>query len=278
MRKITMSACVLAAGILATSCGSEPQNTPSVDKTETTETAISEDTVVVEYVLPSTLQIGEAFQKAGLPYIDGVTNDPSKVESYNTRAKRLLNYGVYMTDLTYCALNNQSQSAITYINATSSLSEQLGFGEVYGSGDLMTRFEKSIGNREALLDVMTEIQMLSDEYVDDNNMQREALAIFAGAWVEGMYIGVQAAGGDDKDAVAGRLSEQMGFLSELLEGLRNIPDPEIMTLSAQLTELLNTYDSIDAVKASGDNRPELSYMELKDVASQIISIRQSIIS
>ena len=69
---------------------SEDQNvTVSTEQVEDTE--IRE---VEEFVLPSTVQIGDLFRNSGLEYVGGLTLDPQKVSNYNTTYDKYFVFGV----------------------------------------------------------------------------------------------------------------------------------------------------------------------------------------
>ena len=191
------------------------------------------------FYLPSALQIGSIFQKSGLSYIKGLTNPASNEQQYITKGQKILNFGVYSADLAYIVLNGQSQDATAYLKTIKSLSDKIGFGAVFESEDLMKRFQSSLGNQDSIINVMIDIQMQTDMFVDENNLQDVTHIIFAGAWIEGMYLGVKASNTGNQHVISGRLVEQMTILDNLVKALRsnNNQTDDIEQLTKDLNKL-----------------------------------------
>lgn len=285
--KIVNKVLLLSLSAIAVSCGGEQQ-----PKTEPAQSTPKEEQVIVEddlgeeeedeitFVFPSAIEIMAVFKHAGLQYLDDVTHSPGKAEEYNSKFSKAAIAGVYTTDLAYSVLNNQNQKAIEYLNTVSKISESLGINALAESGDLVKRFESSLGNEEETFDIMTEIQELTDEYVTENDMESLATVIFSGAWIEGMYIGVMANDDYSKSKISQRVSEQMRILENLLKVLkRNEMDSEdFKAFYANLKELNDYYMNLDEVK-NRDRRKRivLSVEQLKTIAAKIVDLRSSLV-
>ncbi len=204
------------------------------------------------FYLPSALQIGSIFQKSGLSYIKGLTNPPSNQDQYITKSQKILNFGVYSADLAYIILNGQSQEATDYLKTIKSLSDKIGFGAVFESEELLNRFQNSLGNEDSILNVMIDIQMQTDMYVDENNLQEVTHIIFAGAWIEGMYLGVKASNSINQHMISGRLVEQMTILDNLVKALRsnNNQTEDLKQLSKDLNNLDKFFMQLEENKNS----------------------------
>lgn len=203
---------------LMISCGSEPQekvSEPEVPQVEETQ----EVEVTEEFVLPSTVQIGDLFRNSGLTYVNGFTLDPAKASSYNTTFDKYFAFGAYWTDMSYCALNGKSQEARKYMKVIKEVSTDLGAGEVLNDEDLLNRFDASLDNPDEILDILIEIDERTDAYVDDNDQGEFALVAFVGGWAEGMYLGVSTTSYETHSELTGKIIEQMVILDQLLVGL-----------------------------------------------------------
>lgn len=280
MKLIQSTVTVILAGLVV-ACGSGDPSSQEKQETATTANEAQEPETpqkVRTFLLPSTVQIAALFKDAGLKYVSNITNPVSRVSDYSTRSKRLLNYGVYSTDLTYCALNNQSQQAVEYLKAVEELSQSIGFSEIFEGSDLLQRFESNLGNPDSLELIMVEIQENTDFFVEDNNRKLEALVVFIGGWVEGMYIGVKASKELDKGEISNRVVEQMAILDNLLSGLDYLQArvPELTPLHDQLVELHTAYESSIDENEDG-SRAKMGYAELSKLAKRIENIRTEII-
>ena len=245
----------IAAGMLMTACGSDTSKDDNIATTDTVATVTETvETSDVSYSLPSPLQIASIFKKSGLKYKDGITSglkDPSK---YTTNLSKALNLGVYSADLSYCVLNKQNQEAMNYMKLCRGMADNLGMGSVFEQGDLSKRFEKNLGNEDSLAYIIAELQMVTDMYLDENDQQQVTSIVFAGAWIESMYIGSKVYEKGKDKSLNGKLAEQMNILGSIINALKaqEKKDAGITGLLADLQGIKDVYDALPSVK----NNPE----------------------
>ena len=267
------------------SCGSASTNetTDTNEAVDTVATSSEEETYRTEtvFILPSTVQIGSLFQKAGLEYVEGIANPTDKVGEYNTKTKKLMNFGVYSADLSYAVLNNQNQASLDYMKTVKILAEDVGFNEVYASDEMFERFEENLGNQDEILSILIDIQEKTDAYIEDNEQQDEALMIFTGAWVEGMYLGVNAMPTKEKSKITIRIIEQMTVLDNMLVGLKRIErkSPELIEVGKALEGLYRFYTNLPEVKDYDGplSQMDIEYSNLNEMADRITTIRELIV-
>lgn len=260
IKKINTIAAI-ATCFFAVSCGesSAPDANPVEDNEEVVveEVEVMEESDEPEFIIPSALQISAMFKSSGLSYIDGITNSPDKVSDYHSKFEKLLNFGVYSGDLFYCILNDQSQMSIQYLKAIRQLADETGMAGIFNTGPLFERFEANIGNKDTVFNIMLEFQEKTDVLIAENNEEHSAMVIFAGAWTEGMYIGLDAAKSSENENLRARLVEQMTIVGNLIKGLEYQPNRNENTkaVEAKFQAILDYFMSIDGVK--GDD--EYSY-------------------
>ncbi|MCB0481743.1 MAG: hypothetical protein KDC83_09940 [Flavobacteriales bacterium] len=283
---------IIISGLFLASCGSsgdegniEMSETERAQDEMLNEMAESgEEEMVETFYLPSALQIGSIFQKSGLNYIKGATNPTSNSEKYVSQTSKILNFGIYSADLAYIVLNGQSQDAVNYLKVVSELSDKIGFGTVFESQDLMQRFEANLGNRDSVINVMIDIQARTDMFVDDNNLQDVTYMIFAGAWVEGMYLGVKASDKSNRHSLSGRLVEQMTILNNLNKALRSNENQtdELKEIRKQLVQLEQFFNQLEENKNAQNIASfkdyKLSQEHLDQLSNSIVEIRKSIVN
>jgi hypothetical protein len=275
---------LFSAGLALASCGESAPKQPDASQqpNETVMRAAPEEELDSEviFVLPSTVQVGQIFQEAGLPYVEGITLNTDAVGQFNTKASKLLAYGIYSTDLSYCVLNDQNELVLRQMKSLKSLADDLGLTEIFAGDQLFERFEKAIGDQDAILELMIEIQERTDSYIDDYDLGEEGVVIFAGAWVEGMYIGVKGADPSEQSAISGRLMEQMTILENLLVALKEVSvrSNQLSELYTDLQGLHNTYSNFEEVKnAENPVDAKVSLTNLHELAGQISTIRESLV-
>ena len=263
----------------------EDHQNPLDDK-QTETSAIEEDEPYeMNYMLPSPIQIAEILASSGLEYNESFPNPISHLEKYTTSNSQLLNFGTYSADLSYCVINNESQSALNYMRSVEKLSERLGLSSIFATEDLIETFENNLSDPDSLVTVLSKIQERLDEYVDDNEEHYMHLVIFGGAWVESMYLGSKTLNNSNKGRVARKLVEQMSILDNIIAGLSNHPksDQQIKELTHELVLLKDIYEGFAAVSNLGeDEEPDYDTIEITDeefsmLAQKVEVIRASIV-
>ncbi len=161
------------------------------------------------------------------------------------------------------------------------LAEEVGFNEVYASDKMFERFEKNLGNQDEILSILIDIQEKTDAYIEDNEQQDEALMIFTGAWVEGMYLGVNAMPTKEKSKITIRIIEQMTVLDNMLVGLKRInrKSPELIEVGKALESLYRFYNNLPEVKDYDGplSQMDIEYSNLNEMADRITTIRELIV-
>lgn len=281
-----LGAVIIATGISA--CSSDQNHKDTDDQTTEDSTQVEDVTEASEapnYSLPSPLQIASIFKRSGLTYVDGLTNDVANSSNYSSNHSKSLNLGVYSSDLAYVVLNKQTQNAINYLKASKELANQIGIGSIFETNNLSTRFEANLSNEDSLASIITELQMESDFFLEDNEMQSTSAVIFAGAWVESMYIGAKVHESSKNEKVITRLIEQMTILDNLLKVLDYYgkSDNDIAETKMKLQEFHDTYNGLASVKNANTDSEEyveikLSEEEVTTLVNKAIDLRTGIVS
>lgn len=279
---------ILLVGIfLLSACAEAPKKEEKKEeKKEKVESAPASEQIIdeeVSFMLPSPIQIAAIFNRAGLEYKSGLTNNPTNVDKYNTKTSKYLNFGVYSADLAYAVLNDQQQAAIDQLNAVKKMSDAIGMPNVFGGGDLIKSFESNIGNQDTILRILTTIKRRTDEFLMENEEESKEAIFFSAAWVEGMYIGANSTSGNAK--VEPRLIEQMTILENIIKALRVQQDPslDLNFLIDGLTNVYQTYNDFENVRKFNQGEIELSAVKLSDselstLTNQITELRTQIVN
>lgn len=242
------------AALMASCGGGETAKDTSAENTVVADSTAqpAEEVDQVSYNLPSPLQIASLFKKSGLKFLEGITNNQKDPSKYTANYTKSLNLGVYGADLAYCVLNKQSQDALTYMKASTQLASSLGMTSIFEEGGFVKRFEKNINAEDSLRNIIAELQMATDTYLEDNEQQQISAIAFAGAWTEAMYIGSRVFEKSKDKRLNNKISEQMTILSKIVNVLKThqSKDPGIATLVADMNTLLDTYNNFESVKKS----------------------------
>lgn len=264
-----------------------------ISESASTDTDISSDEDILsedqeqnsdyQFIPPSPIQIGLILEKAGMDYIPDIANPANNVEDYTDKFRQSICFGVYSCDLAYCVLNDKYDEASEYLKSIKSLGAKIGLETVFQSEDIVTRFEKNIGNKDSIVDILIYVQENTDAYIDDNGMDDLSVIYFSGAWIEGMYLGVKTLSKNSDKNVSVLLSEQMGILELLLAGIEHIAEKseDIEELNSAVSELLEAYNNLESVQLSAEFKDnldiDLTTEEIEIISGKIIDIRQSLV-
>lgn len=279
----------LMSGLLLQSCGGteenpEPNNSMANQDHETVivEEETSDDTYT--FVPPSPLQIASIFKKAGLEYDGSLTNDVSNADDYTEKFQQSLNFGVYSSDLAYCVKSEQYDEAAKYLKTLKELSGKIGLETVFSDEDLLDRFNNNIGNQDSIVDILIYVQENTDDYIEQNGKVDLSVVYYAGAWIEGMYFGANAAKEDPDNLDLGSLiSEQMTIGKSIQMGLLelNKDDEDAADLAASIGEVITTFENFESVVALGEDAAYLDiYLtpeEIGTISDKIIALRNNIV-
>jgi hypothetical protein len=195
-----------------------------------------------------------------------------------------LNFGAYSADLAYAVLNEKSKEAAKTLKVVKELSSEIGLSTVFDSEDIMTRFEKNISNKDSVLDLLVLIEEKTDDYIEENGEHELGAVMFAGAWIEGMYIGARSAIKEQKKNkdLGNKLSEQMIICGNIIKELETKAQKsaEVDKLIADIKAINDLYHNFESVKKmEGDAAYEVTLTEdeMNQLTGKIIDIRNSIV-
>lgn len=270
------------------SCGSkeESSNANELDSSAT-EARIADSSMFLSSntVLPSPMQIANIYQKAGVKYLDGVTNSPNNQAKYASTVSKSLNLGVYTADLAYCILNEQPQKGLLYIKAVKQLSDGAGLSGIFESQAMLSRFEKNIGNKDSLTQIMADFNSDSDFFFEENDKQTQSVIIFVGGWIESFYIASNVGMRTKNEVITNRLAEQKMTLDKLVPILTLLSknEPELKPIAEDLAKIRTLLTSIESVKSQDPDdidytNVKLTQSELKAIAEAASQLRSKVVS
>lgn len=269
---------------LFTACSDDSTEKENVDENVLVDENLSGESDDFDFVLPQFMTLAKSFQSAGLKYVPGKTNPIENKSNYNTKLFQLLNMGIYSTDLAYCSLNGKAQEARNYLKVVQEIGIDVGLGSVFSDEALITKFDSNISNQEAIEDFVYEVQDKSETYLQDNDLRYMSVIQFAGAWIEGMYLGAENSSLKQGSELASALADQMLLLRNIIRGLETYPkkDVELGTIKAKFQAIEDTYNGFESVKSAGSNpnrkAPELTKDEVSKLAKVIQDTRNYIIT
>ena len=287
--KLAIGVSIMSFGLLLTSCGGEEAdgelNEVSVD---TGEVALDPDIFESpdeDYHLPSPLQVASIFKKSGLEFNSDAPNNVGNVSNYTDELKQMLNFGVYSADMAYCVLNEQANEGKKYLTVITELAGDIGMEAVFENEDLMTRFDANMENKDSIEILMIDIHERTENYMEENDMQHTSAIHFAGAWTEGMYLGVyDYEHNPGKEGVGSQLTEQMAILGNIIKGLKDPRNSgtDLGWVIQDLEKIQNTFNGFESVNSfyEDESAEELSLKEseMDELGGLIKELRAKIIA
>ena len=257
---------------------SETKNEVQDDSSNDLNHSIEIDTIDDDYVFmpPSPIQIASILNKANMKYEEGLANNISNAKLYSTKFKQSINFGVYACDLAYCVTNDKYEEASKYLKVSKDLAAKIGMESIFLSDNLVDRFEANVGNQDSIMSILFHVQMMTDDYIYDNDLSDLSVIYFTGAWVEGMNIGTHTMLGNDDHKISVLLSEQMTIARSIIRGLRAVKSQseDLVDLTDHIEEVVNAYNNLWSVKQEGEN---IEYLDVELKHEEVISISEMIL-
>ena len=283
----TLIFCLTASIII--SCGSENQPSSELEESEKISENKDNHSIEVEieekdfeFMPPSPIQIASILKKANMNYEEGLTNKVSNSKQYSTKFKQTINFGVYACDLAYCVTNDKFAEASEYLKVSKEMASKIGLESIFLSDNLVERFEKNVGNQDSVMSILFDIQIMTDDYIQDNELTDLSVIYFTGAWVEGMNIGTHTILGNNDHKISVLLSEQMTIARSLIRGLRGVENQtdDLIDLTDHIEEVVDAYHNLWSVKQEGENIEyldvELKHEEAISISEMILELREEI--
>ena len=237
-----------------------------------TEESLSGEDVVRElsgYPVPTSYEITKLIYQSGAAYIASLSNGPEKAEEYITQRDKVLNLGVYATDLCYATTYMMKQKTMDYLEASKTLIDDLGISTTFNI-TYAERIEENINDRDSLIQVVTESFDDTWNYLVDNQQDVLARLVVCGSWIEGIYITTHAASNSiDNTKFLEALAKQKTSLNELVKLLEPVKDVEEVTdIYNGLADIQEFYEGVGDIMTDEQH---------KILTEKITALRNSIV-
>ena len=192
MRKISLpiflSVCVLVCHSCNTCSRSQRVSDITIDLADfDMDSSYTDMARKVFYALPTPVEMSILIKNSGIVWNADLLSNPADASKYLTHQKMALNFGVYITDLTYAGLFQQSQTALRYKLAIHQLIEGLGLQSAINA-NTMQSLEENINDKDILLRIISDTYASCSASLNESDRYSLTLTILAGGWIESMYI------------------------------------------------------------------------------------------
>jgi hypothetical protein len=223
--------------------------------------------------IPSPANSMNEIVKWGHAYDNSIFNHSKNIEKYTSEYQKAINLGVYNIDMAYAMVSDNGEDVIKYMKNVMMLSDALGLKAAVNSM-VGKRAENNISNRDSLFKILDEIFVKSDEYLRTNERVYTAANIFAGSWVESLYIvseiGTKTTDANVKSQVHKYLWDQRFYLGNIITLLDDYRDKK--ETADLIAELKPIHEEINAVK----DPKEMNDAKFKSISEKIIKLREKL--
>jgi hypothetical protein len=270
------------AGVfLLTACGGSHDNESANVNADTT--VVAQDTTPVTVTdttkfkfdfaianIPSPASSMQDLSAFNVPYDNSILNGTKNVSKYTTEFSRSINLGVYNIDMAYAMLNEKGPDVLQYMKNILVISDALGLKNAVNTM-VGKRAESNLNSKDSLFRILDEIFVKSDSYLRTNERVYTAATVFAGSWLESLYLSCkltdQLTDEKKKEMARKHLWEQRFHLGNLINLLKDYKDKkECAELIAYLKPI---HEEIIAVKQPS----EMTDAKYKSIAEKIYALR-----
>jgi len=233
---------------------------------------ISEETIETEvkeyiYPLPSAFEVTNMLNEIEASYIVGISNDPSKAESYFTEKSKAINLGVYTADLAYATTYNQKSDIQNYFKASETLVRELDLTAAF-SEDLPDEIEANIDNKEKLVQIVSDMFEHAYSFLNEQGRTEVSYLVLAGTVYEGLYLTTHISENTFQNPkIIETILFQKEPLAKLAEMLEEYKESEL------LSETYADIAAINAIYALEEGTTAMTQEQVEKLTETITKIR-----
>jgi len=209
----------------------------------------------VLYALPTPIEMSMLIRNSGIDWQPSLLNNPDNASKYLTNQQMALNFGAYLTNLTYSGLFEQSQTVLQYKNAIMILADGLGLQSAVNV-NTMQIMEENINDREMLLRIISDTYSSCMASLEEGDRYYLTLTILTGGWIEGIYIAVSSINESlllNERRVRQLVVDLILTFEMIWHVMSDLQDtPGIQELLSELSELAKLFDRISIDKTPND--------------------------
>lgn len=182
----------LSICLAATSCKGRTKGEGAREKQET----VSADEQTMEQIktaekvfnaLPTPLEVAQLIKEAGARFDAMILNPVENKSNYTTSKSMALNLGVYVCDLSFASMYDETSLLVKYMEAAEDMATGLGILDAIDE-TTVERLEQNINNRDVIMEIVSETFLNSQAYLEDDEQHAVAATIITGGFIEGLYI------------------------------------------------------------------------------------------
>ena len=193
------------------------------------------------YGLYSPDEISNIFKNADITYFPEFLVPAHNASKFSGSSKIALNLGIYGADFSITKLFNDTEDALSYMEAISLLSKKLGIPE-----DLFfssySEIEKHAENIDSLSLIVNQSFEKITDYLIENDRENSISLILLGGWTESLYLAMKFMDNDKPNKkIVEKIVQQKYSLNFLMSILKNSYQDPAVTYYYQQYRVLQHY-------------------------------------
>ncbi|MEM7551561.1 MAG: hypothetical protein AAF363_17895 [Bacteroidota bacterium] len=296
-KSVSQFSFLIALLVFLESCGSgkKSEKESASSEFDAASHQINEEIDEVIQELPPPSEIPFLLEEIGADYDESLVNAIENAESYNTTTdKAAVNLGIYTADIGYLASYDKAQRALSYLSECKKLAEAVGITDEVGK-DFVERFEKNVGSRDSLEDVVDDFISRSDKQLQFTDRETVAALVLSGSFIEGLYLATAIIENYPEDVlpddarnlilvpIVKLVLDQEQPLADLIQLLKDLPESDndmVKSLVSSLQSLKGKYEDLNIQEKIQGNRGDLLLTDetLDEITNQTGEIRDFITS
>lgn len=210
-------------------------------------------------------------------------NPISNEKKYTSNKLKVINFGIYSCDLSYCSIFEMGSESLKYFKLIKTMGEGIGVSSAI-KPELLKRIEKNIGNSDSLAFITDDVYLSSFETLEESKQGSTLALVVAGGWLESLFIATSLAVYEDNSPVISRLADQKYTLENLIEFFKKYEEnQDVMNVRKDFEGLLLEYNKIplknadDSKSVNGKKSQDLVMTAdvYKKVSEKIKALRNS---
>ena len=233
---------LLISLVLINSCVND-KSEKKENKDKTTSEQTSKQRTI--FKLPSPVELYVFLHNNKATYKKSILNSPDNTTKYFTNFSKLINFGIYASDLAYCTVFGQTQETFIYFKTTKALGEDLGLNEGFNE-IIIKRIENNQYKTDSLYQITMDAYWDACTYLENLGETKRLSLILAGGWLESLHIAINSVDKfSPENKIVIRIAEQQLLLENLVGSFQSLDrDKQTQKMLDKLTDLQTSFDKL----------------------------------
>jgi len=250
IRISSLSGALLSLLLFSGCSGPSGQKTKYDDKSILlTDSTNKEPDFVTSFNAPSPEEVLSFFENSNTNYNPNLLHIPEKATGYLDSKSQCLNLGIYMADVAYMNMFDQSGQVGPFEATVFHLSEKIKISQAFDQS-LSERLLNNIGNIDSTVYLSEQIYFGIVDYLSNNGMNNTLSLISIGTYIEIMHLTLQSI--DNYDAgneLIEHIEDQKMLFSQIYDfALTQSLDPGVKEVLHYLNEINAIFNHLEMVE------------------------------